>query len=69
MCHAATGKEGFVFIFFQKLKIFEKIKTNLPSLVAACAAEQSWKNRILSRLMYIQTIVHLQNGGKCRNLS
>jgi hypothetical protein len=28
--HAATGKEGFVFIFFDKLKIYQKNKNKPP---------------------------------------
>jgi hypothetical protein len=37
VAYAATGKEGFVFIFFDKLKIYQKNK-NRPPLCRRSAA-------------------------------
>lgn len=41
-----------LFLFFEKFRIFQKIKTNHPFPVAAWAISQSAKIGILPRFMY-----------------
>jgi hypothetical protein len=45
------GKGEVCFYFFEKLKIFKKIKTNPSFAVAACASKQSSKNWISPRFL------------------